>query len=137
MCIRDRLKTAKENELSAKTVRHDFRHHNQNIETMLEKGEVDEALCYLKQYNDSLDEIKPNDFCPNITVNAILTSFYTNAQKNGLSISIEADTAEHTAISDMDFVAVLSNLLENAVNGCVECQSDGKITCLLYTSLLS
>lgn len=131
--LQGQLKTAKENELSAKTVRHDFRHHNQNIETMLEKGEVDEALCYLKQYNDSLDEIKPNDFCPNITVNAILTSFYTNAQKNGLSISIEADTAEHTAISDMDFVAVLSNLLENAVNGCVECQSDGKITVNIRT----
>lgn len=131
--LQGQLKTAKENELSAKTVRHDFRHHNQNIETMLKKGEVDEALCYLKQYNDSLDETKPNDFCPNITVNAILNSFYTNAQKNGLSISIEADTAENIAISDMDFVAVLSNILENAVNGCIECNSNGKITVNIRT----
>ena len=64
--LQGQLKTAKENELSAKTVRHDFRHHNQNIEAMLKKGEIDEALRYLQQYNDSLDEIKPNDFCPNI-----------------------------------------------------------------------
>ena len=34
---------------------------------------------------------------------------------------------EHTAIADMDFVAILSNLLENAVNGCVECGSHGEI----------
>lgn len=27
----------------------------------------------------------------------------------------------------MDWVAVLSNLLENAVNGCVECKSGGEI----------
>ena len=27
----------------------------------------------------------------------------------------------------MDFVAVLSNLLENAVNGCIECKSRGDI----------
>ena len=62
-----------------------------------------------------------------------MNSFYTNAQKNGLSISIEADTAENIAISDMDFVAVLSNILENAVNGCIECNSNGKITVNIRT----
>ena len=125
--LQDQLKTAKENELAAKTIRHDFRHHNQNIESMLKKGEIREALSYLKQYNDSLDAAKLNDFCPNITVNAILNSFYTKAQKKGISVLIEADTKENTPISDMDFVAVLSNLLENAINGCIECRSYGKI----------
>ena len=125
--LQGQLKTAKENELSAKTIRHDFRHHNQNIESMLKKGEIQEALRYLKQYNDSLDAAKMNDFCPNVTVNAILNSFYTKAQKNGISASVEADIGEDTAISDMDFVAVLSNLLENAVNGCIECKSYGEI----------
>lgn len=125
--LQGQLKTAKENELSAKTVRHDFRHHNQNIVSMLQKGEVQEALRYLKQYDESLDAAKGNEFCPNITVNAILSSFYTNAQNNGISVLIEADTAENTSISDMDFVAILSNLLENAVNGCMECHSGGEI----------
>lgn len=125
--LQNQLKTAKENEMTAKTVRHDFRHHNQNIETMLKKGEIQEALNYLKQYNDSLDEAKLSDFCPNITVNAILNSFCTKAKKNGISFSVKADTKEDAAISDMDFVAVLSNLLENALNGCIECKSDGEI----------
>lgn len=121
------LKSAKENELLAKTVRHDFRHHNQNIEAMLKNGEIQEALNYLKQYNNSLDEARSNDFCSNVTVNAILNSFCTKTQKNGISVSVEADVTENTAISDMDFVAVLSNLLENAVNGCIECNSKGDI----------
>ncbi len=125
--LQNQLKTAKENEMTAKTVRHDFRHHNQNIETMLKKGEIQEALSYLKQYNDSLDAAKLSDFCPNITVNAILNSFCAKAQKNGISFSVKADTKEDAAISDMDFVAVLSNLLENALNGCIECKSDGEI----------
>ncbi len=125
--LQGQLKTAKENELTAKTIRHDFRHHNQNIESMLKKGEIQEALDYLKQYNDSLDAAKISEFCPNITVNAILNSFYTKAQKNGISVSAEADIKENTTISDMDFVAVLSNLLENAVNGCIECNAGGEI----------
>lgn len=131
--LQEQLKTAKENELAAKTVRHDFRHHNGNLEAMLKKGEIQEALSYLKQYNDSLDEIKPNDFCPNITVNAILNSFCTKAKKSGLSISVEADTAEDTIISNMDFNAILSNLLENAINGCVECRSNADITVNIRT----
>ncbi len=125
--LQERLKAAKENELTAKTVRHDFRHHNQNIESMLKKGEVQEALNYLKQYNDSLDTTKLDEFCPNITVNAILNSFFAKAGKSGISVSIEADVNEDTAISDMDYVAVLSNLLENAINGCIECGADGEI----------
>ena len=125
--LQGQLKTARENELTSKTIRHDFRHHNQNLESMLKKGEVEEALSYLKQYNDSLDAARLNDFCPNITVNAILNSFFTNAQKNGITVSVAADIKKKTAISDMDFVAVLSNLLENAINGCIECKSDGEI----------
>lgn len=125
--LQSQLKTARENELSAKTVRHDFRHHNQNIASMLKNGEIQEALSYLEQYNDSLDKSKLSEFCPNITVNAILDGFSANARKNGISVSVKSDVGEDTAISDMDWVAVLSNLLENAVNGCVECKSGGEI----------
>ena len=127
MYLQGRLKTARENELAAKTVRHDFRHHNRNIAAMLKKGEIKEAIKYLEQYDSSLDEAKMNDFCPNITVNAILNSFYNKAKNNGISVSVKADTREETSIKDMDFVAILSNLLENAVNGCLECESRGEI----------
>lgn len=125
--LQGQLKTAKENELSAKTVRHDIRHHNQNIAAMLKKGEIQEAVKYLEQYDDSLDAARVNEFCSHITVNAILNSFYNKAQSMGISVSVIADTNEATHITDMDFVAVLSNLLENAVNGCTECGSGGEI----------
>lgn len=125
--LQEQLETAKEHEVSARAVRHDFRHHNRNLETMLKNGEVNEAIRYLEKYNDSLDEIKMNDFCPNITVNAILNSFYTKAEGTGIVICIESDVTQDTAISDMDFNAILSNLLENAVNGCKERGEGGKI----------
>ncbi|PWM65313.1 MAG: hypothetical protein DBX38_06760 [Eubacteriales Family XIII. Incertae Sedis bacterium] len=125
--LQGQLKTARENELFAKTIRHDFRHHNLNIASMLKKGEIREALLYIDQYNESLDAVKPKEFCPNVTVNAVLNSFYTEARNAGISVLIDADTQEETAIADMDFVAILSNLLENALNGCKECNSGGEI----------
>lgn len=125
--LQGQLKTAKENELSAKTVRHDIRHHNQNIAAMLKKGEIQKAVKYLEQYDDALDAARVNEFCSHITVNAILSNFYNKAQSMGISVSVRADTNEATHITDMDFVAVLSNLLENAVNGCAECGPGGEI----------
>lgn len=125
--LQGQLQIAKENDSRTKTIRHDFRHHNQNIAAMLKKGDTEKALRYIEQYNESLDAAKPVEFCPHATVNAILNSFYVKTQREGISVSVAADTGEDTSIADMDFVAILSNLLENAVNGCRECGSHGRI----------
>lgn len=125
--LQNQLKTAKKYEEAAKTTRHDFRHHNQNLAVMLRRGEIEEALQYLNRYNDSLEATKPEEFCPNITVNAILNSFSAKAQKSGISFFAEADTGTVSTVSDMDFVAVLSNLLENALNGCAACGPGGEV----------
>lgn len=45
-----------------------------------------------------------------------------------------ADTPENTAVADMDFVAILSNLLENAINGCAECGAHGEIKVNIRTN---
>ena len=131
--LQGQLALAKENELTAKTIRHDFRHHNQNIAALLQKGDIKEALRYIEQYDESLDAAKPKEFCPHATVNAILSSFSIRAQKENISVSISADTPEETPITDMDFVAILSNLLENALNGCKECGSQGEIRVDLHS----
>ena len=125
--LQGQLVLAMENELTAKAIRHDFRHHNQNIAALLKKGDIKEALRYIEQYDESLDAARPKEFCPHTTVNAILNSFYLKAKKEDVPISISADIPEESPIADMDFVAVLSNLLENALNGCRECGSKGEI----------
>lgn len=125
--LQGQLELAKENELAAKAIRHDFRHHNHNIVVLLQKGDIKQVLRYIEQYDNSLYAAKPKEFCPHATVNAILSSFYLRAQKDGISVSISADTPEESPIADMDFVAILSNLLENALNGCKECGSQGEI----------
>lgn len=125
--LQGQLDLAKENELTARTIRHDFRHHNQNLAVLLKKGDIKEALRYIEQYDESIDSAKPREFCLNATVNAILSNFFIRAQKDGISISVSADTSEDSCVADMDFVAILSNLLENALNGCKECGSRGEI----------
>ncbi len=131
--LQEQLKSANEKELYAKTIRHDFRHHSQNVALMLQDGKTDEALLYIKHYCQSLNEAKSNDFCPNVTVNAILNGFCKRAREEGIAVSVFADTQADTAVKDMDFVAILSNLLENALNGCNQQEKNAKITVNIRT----
>lgn len=125
--LQGQLAMAEENAAATKAMRHDFRHHMQYIDRLLKQGNVQEALCYIDEFINSLDGASQRGFCQHVTVNAILNSFCSKAQKEGISISVTAGVPEHTLIADMDFVAILSNLLENAINGCVECGSHGEI----------
>lgn len=113
--LQGQLAMAKEHASTAKAMRHDFRHHMQNIDLLLKQQKPQEAIHYIEEFIQSLDAASQIDFCPHITANAILNNFYNQAQKEGIAISITADTPEHITIADMDFVAILSNLLENAV----------------------
>ena len=113
--LQGQLAMAKEHASTAKAMRHDFRHHMQNIDLLLKQQKPQEAIHYIEEFIQSLDAASQIDFCPHITANAILNNFYNQAQKEGITISITADTPEHITIADMDFVAILSNLLENAV----------------------
>lgn len=125
--LQGQLDMANENALATKAMRHDFRHHMQYIDRLLKQENVPEAIQYIEAFINSVDEASQLDFCQHVTVNAILNSFCSKAQKEGIAISVTAAVPEHTAIADIDFVAILSNILENAVNGCVECGSHGEI----------
>lgn len=94
---------------------------------MLKKGDTEKALRYIEQYNESLDAAKPVEFCPHATVNAILNSFYVKTQREGISVSVAADTGEDTSIADMDFVAILSNPFGKCRKRRRECGSHGRI----------
>ena len=126
--LQGQLATARENAMAAKAMRHDFRHHMQNLALLLRQEKPQEAEHYIEEFIHSLDTASQIDFCPHVTVNAILNNFYNRTQKEGIAVSVTAEVPEDTAIADMDFVAILSNLLENARNGCAACGSHGKIT---------
>lgn len=131
--LQNQLENAKENELYNKTVRHDIRHHNNNVAAMLKSGDIKGALKYIEEYNLSLDSFKQTEFCPHVTVNAILNSFYSKATSDGIKVSVSADTKPDIGVSDTDLVAILSNILENAINGCKESEKEKEISVNIKT----
>ncbi len=119
------VENARKNEQEIRRIRHDQRHHTERIAAMAREGNTEGILAYLGH-----DKETPESFpawCPNVTVNGILSSYADKAKKAGVEYIARADTPAQSGIADVDFVAILANLLENALNACVALKSPGPI----------
>ena len=106
-------------------VRHDLRHHDEQIAAMAREGNTEGILAYLGQRQAATESFPA--WCPNVTVNGILSSYAGKAKEAGVEYIAQADTPARSAVADVDFVAILANLLENALNACVARKSAGPI----------
>ncbi len=108
--------------------RHDLRHH---IQILLEYAEADDSESvanYLRGYRErELKEPASRHYCANLTVDNILRSYIRKAEQNGIGISTNIRMNEKTAVADIDLVVILGNMLENAINGCMEVDSPRSI----------
>lgn len=95
--------------------RHDMRHHLVLIGGYLANGDSQKAEEYVRSAQADIDEITPNRYCKNNTVNLILSSFAAKAKKNGVVLSVEAGLPQSLSISETELCALLSNGLENAI----------------------
>ena len=119
------VENARKNEQEIRQLRHDMRHHTEQIAAMAREGNTEGILAYLG-HNKEASESFPA-WCPNVTVNGILSSYAEKAKKAGVEYIAQADTPARSGVADVDFVAILANLLENALNACVAQKSSGPI----------
>lgn len=99
--------------------RHDMRHHNLLIAQYAEKGQVDELLQYLGEYENASDIHDESSYCENIAASNILCAYVRKAKKLGIEVRLAVALEQDIAIQDIDLVAILANLMENAINGCI------------------
>lgn len=114
-------------EEQARRIRHDKRHHDEQIGALAKAGDMEGILKYLQQ-EERISGNLPCGYCPNVTVSNILASYAQKAKEAGVAFAAEADTGKDSPIADVDFVAILANLLENALNGCTEAKSSGPVS---------
>ena len=104
-------------EQESRRIRHDKRHHDACIAAMARAGDTAAILTYLQQQEEQLEEFPA--WCPHLMVNEILRSYAGKAKEAGVDFSAQADTPAQSGIADVDFVAILANLLENALHACI------------------
>lgn len=123
MVIAQKLELMQKAEEDARRLRHDFRHHMLNLAEYAGNGDNEAILRYLGEYGKEVDSTKIRRLCVDSRIDGILQAYDKRAKEKGIKAEYEISITEVLGISEVDLVAILGNLLENAIHGCL---SSGK-----------
>ena len=112
------LEILNENENDSRRTRHDMRHHNLIMAEMAKSGNLENLLKYLGEYNSEIESHEVQAFCENNIINSILISFDSLFRRAEINFEANVEITKDTSVRDVDFVAILANILENALHGC-------------------
>ncbi len=108
----------------AKTARHDLRHHFMMIGGFVQNHEYQKLTEYVTEYGTAVEQDKALRYSDNDVVNVLLHHYARLAGRQEIALELRLTIRRDTGIADADLCAVLSNLLENAVEAC--CRQSGQ-----------
>lgn len=106
---------------------HDYNSHLQTILGLLTAGAYNKALEYVQGCTDrsSCEELIVHTNNP--IADMVLNQAYRSAQEKGIFINYWIEDLAELPVSDVEFVTVLSNLLDNAVEAASRCTNKKEV----------
>lgn len=118
--LSNRLSVLQRAEEANRRLRHDMRHHIETIAEYAKTGDTSAILAYIGEYSTEISEAAVKSYSENRTVNSILSAYADKANERGTSFSMWCNAPKELKIREIDLIALLGNLLENALHGCLE-----------------
>ncbi|MCM1181725.1 MAG: ATP-binding protein, partial [Clostridium sp.] len=113
------LEIVRESEEQAARVRHDIRHHCLLMEEYIKKGEKEKFFDYIKQYREDIESTNVQHICANEAADSILSVYANHAGQENIIVSMDVKLSRNIPVRDIDLVAILANVFENAIHGCI------------------
>ena len=102
--------------------RHDMRHHLLVISNYIQAENIQGLNDYIKEYSATLTP--PADiYCDNFALNSLLGYYKELSEATGSAFQSSVSLPKELPIPDMNLCAIISNLLENAVEACARMTS--------------
>lgn len=117
--LRRQLELEEEAQEEAARLRHDIRHHCRLIEEYIKNGETEALLKYVQQYSQDAGRKTEEPICRNTAVNSILSVYGRYAGNEKICVNMDVAIADSLKIRDIDLVAILANIFEYAISGCL------------------
>lgn len=95
--------------------RHDARHRDAILLSLLESGSAEEAKEMLKKEMSLIQTESRAHFCDNKIINAVLFEYSERARKKNIEFSVKIRMPDAIFFDEAEFCVLLSNLLENSV----------------------
>ena len=134
--LKRQLEILEESVESGRQIRHDARHHNAVIAEYVRRGQKEELLRYLEEYEKEIDQGIPEMICANAAINNILSAYTRKAESEGIRVTLDVEIGKKLLIPGIDLVAILANAYENAIYACMEAKKhpDGR-ECFIHLML--
>ena len=113
--------------------RHDYHNHMQVMKAQLALGNTEEMGAYLDQLERELDRVDTFIRSGNLMVDAILNSKLTLARRQEVAVNCSAKAPERLSVEDVDLCVILGNLLDNALEACVQVEKEKRFLRLYLT----
>lgn len=101
-------------------MRHDLRHHIHMVSYYLEEKEYDKLQEYVNTYRDSIPDGEKIRFCEHRLINNIVFYFASQAHEHKIDFDAKLSITDDMVINEHEIAVLLGNLLENAVDACLE-----------------
>lgn len=103
--------------------RHDMRHHLSVLEELSERENADEVRQYISNLNNRISSVEKEDYCENVTVNAVLAAYIGRAKQQDIRVEVKARIPQELPVDEIDICTIMANVLDNAIDAC---QEDGR-----------
>lgn len=111
-------RNTQESETRCRRYLHDYKNQLGCIHGMLKAGEVEEALDYIEELNSGIRKGEDCVDTNHLVVNTVLNQKYQYARERGITMVMSVNDLSGLTMSKEDIVALLVNLLDNAVEAC-------------------
>lgn len=111
---------------SMRSLKHDMKNHLMVTLSYLNDGDEESARSYISQIINKLNAIHSYIETGNSLLNHILNEKLSEARENGIDVKAEVENLAFERMESMDFSALLSNMLDNAIRACIIERDSGK-----------
>lgn len=100
-------------------LRHELKNHFSVMENLLREGKYDRLQRYFADYAGKAAPLLADFRCPNPLVTSIISHQMNAALAAGVTLDVIAAVPDKLGIADDDLTSLLSNMLDNGVEGCL------------------
>ncbi|MGL4875977.1 MAG: sensor histidine kinase [Clostridium sp.] len=108
---------------TSRKVIHDIKNHMQTIDSLYEIEEKEKAKTYLKEMYGLLDSLGQKVYTENRVLNVVINDKVHLAKKSNVDIDVLIGDVDFSFIKEIDITTIISNLLDNAIEGTKETES--------------
>lgn len=116
--------------------RHDLKTHIQTMKAHLALAEYDRLEEYLNELDADLETVDRIVKTGNVMIDALLNSKLSLAASRGIRVETKALVPEKLSIAEADLSVIIGNLMDNAMEACLEIPEEEKRFLRVYVDVL-